>query len=185
MKTKQKAPKLERIEGRLVKHGSARSFSYQEINRALYIRGDTPFTSAVKHVEKMLDKLSAKTGKRGVESFGNTKFITVIGMGKAIEKVLSLGVFLKAEKLYRVDVLTKSVGVLDEFRKETKSSRIINHETQTESLNTFSDTPERAGEHIVELADSSDDSGDDSEDDITMRKRNVSAVELRVWRKMV
>ena len=87
------------------------------------------------------------------------KFITVRGMGKSIDKVVNVGLHFKYEEKCTVDIFTKSVGVLDEF---------VGKETEKEDKEGKEDVP-------------GDEDGEDQEDDSVLRKRNVGAIEVRIY----
>lgn len=60
-------------------------------------------------------------------NFGMRKpYVIVRGMGKAINKVVNLGVYFKYEKKAQVQIFTKTIGVLDQFvPKEADSSDVL------------------------------------------------------------
>ena len=60
-------------------------------------------------------RLASKHGTREA-------FVIVKGMGKAIPKVLNIGLHFKYEKNARLDVYTKTIGVIDEFKADAKDS---------------------------------------------------------------
>lgn len=78
----------------------------------------TPFISSIKQIKKILkkfDKSKLNHKKYNNGEYKKVQFITVKGMGKAIEKTVSIGMHFQ-ELGYRVDVFTRSVEVLDEFK---------------------------------------------------------------------
>lgn len=143
---------------KLIKHAPLRPYVHTELDTTVYVKSSTPFMSAVKRIEKMMSKFEEIPNKKGnLIRRGNVslkcKFITVRGMGKSIDKVVNLGLHFKFEEKCTVDIFTKSVGVLDEF---------VGKETDKEEKE---DVP---GE-------------EEGEDDSVLRKRNVGAIEVRIY----
>jgi ribonuclease P/MRP protein subunit POP7 len=122
--------RLPRIAGKHIKHGPSSNFKYSDLQTTVHIHKKTPYISAVKRVDKMLRQLSDKQPRR--------TYITVLGMGAAIEKTINVGVHFQSIGC-QVDILTKTVEVLDEF---------------------------------------------ENDDDSVLRKRKVSAIEVRVHKPM-
>lgn len=147
-----------RIEGKkLVKHAPLRPYVHTEMDTTVYIKSSTPYMSAVKRIEKMLSKFDEIPNKRGnLVRRGNVakkcNCVTIKGMGKAIGRVLSIGMHFKYDEKFEVDFFTKTIGVLDEFTKEQNED---------------------------EKAD--DDEDEDDEEDDLLRKRNVGAIEVRIY----
>lgn len=105
----------------LVKHKPLRPYTQTESDHTVYVKSKTPFISAVKRINKILSKYETIPNKRGKyvskgNVSGNIEYITVMGMGKSIEKTVNIGVYFKFDLDFKVDIITKSVGVLDEFR---------------------------------------------------------------------
>lgn len=143
---RKQAPKLAKVEGKLVKHAPPRHYSYQQVQKVIHIKSSTPFVSALKRIEKHMRQESKNLKNKNRSSLNNS-YITIKGMGKAISKVLSLGLHFKTENGNKIETFTKSIGVLDEFKK------------------------------------SNDDSSDSDDEETTLRKRNVSCVEIRIYVK--
>lgn len=144
---------------KLIKHAPLRPYVHTELDTTVYVKSTTPFMSAVKRIEKMLYKFEEIPNKRGElvrrgNASGKCKFITVRGMGKSIDKVVNLGLHFKYEEKCTVDIFTKSVGVLDEFVKNKEE---------------MEPTKEEQEEKEVE------------EDESVLRKRNVGAIEVRIY----
>lgn len=78
--------------------------------------------SAIKTITKQLEKFEKTSNVKKFQNlqYKRVKYITVKGMGKSIEK--TLGILLNFQERYKVDVLTGSVEVLDEFDMEEKNS---------------------------------------------------------------
>ncbi len=119
-------PKLGRIDGKqLVKHAPPRTYHENETQKMVFVRSSTPFVSAIKRIEKCLEGYRLKPNRRGrLASKHGTReaFVIVKGMGKAIPKVLNIGLHFKYEKNARLDVYTKTIGVIDEFKADAKDS---------------------------------------------------------------
>ncbi|VEU24332.1 DEKNAAC105649 [Brettanomyces naardenensis] len=113
------APKLARLENKcLVKHAPPRAYSQNEGSHVVYIKSSTPYISALKRIERSLDgfrPLPNRNGSPVAKSGSNIKYIVVKGMGKAIPKVVNLGIHFKYDKQLHVELYTKTIGVLDEF----------------------------------------------------------------------
>lgn len=98
------------VEGKHIRHNPPKRFKYSDLETTIHIKASTPYISAIKRTKKLLANLPKKQPKIG--------YITVLGMGAAIEKTLSIGVFFQSEEGVKVDILTKTVEVLDEFDDE-------------------------------------------------------------------
>lgn len=81
------------------------------------VKSHTPYISAVKKIDKILTKYSGKTinVKYQHGQYKKVRFVSVKGMGKAIEKTLSIGLKYQLDGDYKVDVFTGSIEVLDEI----------------------------------------------------------------------
>lgn len=84
------------------------------------VKSSSPFIAAVKRINKMLEKFSKASGSKNAKFRGGdyqkVKYVTVKGMGKSIEKTLSLGLKYQNELMHKVDIVTGGVEVLDEFK---------------------------------------------------------------------
>ncbi|KAK6201520.1 Rpp20 subunit of nuclear RNase MRP and P-domain-containing protein [Scheffersomyces amazonensis] len=159
-----KIVKNERIAGRHIKHSpNVRIESAVERETTFLVKSSTPFVSAVKKIQRSLDKfdksmISSNSRSRGKTKYQNgeykkVNYIVVKGMGKTIEKALSLALYFDEELHYQVDIITSTVKVLDEFREQV---------------------PEEAKQEF--------DDGDEFNDSV-YRKRSVSSIEVRIWVK--
>lgn len=83
---------------------TVKTLSRKQIKTTIYVKTSTPYISALKRIKKFL---------RDLPKSGST-YVVVLGMGKAIEKTLSLGCHFEQQLGKKVDVLTKSVELLDE-----------------------------------------------------------------------
>lgn len=108
--------KKPRVEGKLIRHNPSKQFKYSDLETTIHIKSSTPYISAIKRIKKLLNNLSTKQPK--------FSYITVLGMGATIEKTMSIGVFFQKDEGSQVDILTKTVEVLDEFDDED-----LDHET--------------------------------------------------------
>ncbi|KAI9715220.1 MAG: hypothetical protein M1828_000918 [Chrysothrix sp. TS-e1954] len=105
-------------------------FSSAAHQKTVYVGTKTPFMSAFKRVQKLLDHIEkremqstlAKQTKGGkvklrnevVES-GKGETVQVKASGKAIEKALGLGLFMQGIERYSVQVGTESVDAIDDI----------------------------------------------------------------------
>ncbi|KAF5211998.1 putative ribonucleases P/MRP protein subunit [Clavispora lusitaniae] len=99
------------------------------------VKSKTPFISAIKRIDVILDKfdrdsIDHKKFRRG--NYKKIKYIRVKGMGKAIEKVASLAAHYTTKKAYKVDVYTGTVDVVDEVQHKTNHS-LKDDDSDTES----------------------------------------------------
>ncbi|CAX41966.1 subunit of ribonucleases P/MRP, putative [Candida dubliniensis CD36] len=153
-----------RIQGkRHIKH-SPNLTPFNETQNAsnFLIKSSTPYISAIKQITKKLNKFSKSKNSHTVNKFQNEqyktiKYITVKGMGKTIEKVASIGIHF--QKDYKVDVLTRSITVLDEF------------------------APIESNQEPKNEGSSHNDDEEDEEEDTIYEKRTVSSIEIRIWIK--
>ncbi|GME84196.1 unnamed protein product [Ambrosiozyma monospora] len=86
-------------------------------------------------------------------------------MGKSMLKVLNLGLHFKGAGQLRVEVYTKTIGVLDEFKSIDKKK---------------TGEGERNSGDATNANDEDSDEDEDDEDDI-LKKRNVSSIELKIY----
>lgn len=99
--------------GKLVKkHPSVKALSPKQIHSTVYLKSRTPYVSALKRINKFL----GNTHRSG------SSYVTVLATGKAVEKALSLGCHFGQHLQKRVEVLTKSVEVIDEVTEEDDES---------------------------------------------------------------
>ena len=153
-----------RIQGKHIKHSAnLKPLTETQASSTFLIKSRTPYISSLKRITKTLDKFNktkSNVKKYQNEQFKNVKYITVKGMNKTIEKVLSLALHFQ-DKNYKVDILTGSVEVLDEF--------IL---------------PDATTNDNSDGGDEDDDSDADDEDNERIyKKRMVSSIEARIWIK--
>lgn len=115
-----------RMGTKIVKHNpDTKLRSKTALDTTFLVKGSTPFVSAVKRIDRMLEKFDTNgTGYRKylLGEYKKVRFLTIKGMGKAIDTVVSLGLHYKHKKQYKVDVKTGTVEVLDELKKPLEYS---------------------------------------------------------------
>ncbi|CCK68063.1 ribonuclease P/MRP protein subunit POP7 KNAG_0A03830 [Huiozyma naganishii CBS 8797] len=87
-----------------------KTLSHKQIKTTIYIKSSTPYISALKRTKKFLANLRKN----------NSKYVSLMGMGKAVEKTLAIGCYFQNEKGNGIDIITKTVEVIDELM-ETES----------------------------------------------------------------
>lgn len=93
------------------------------------VRAKTPYIAAIKRIDKIFEKFDKNPKfKRG--EYKKVNYITVKGMGRAIDTTVSLGLHYKG-KHYKVETLTGTVEVLDEIVTELN---LDTKDSDTESL---------------------------------------------------
>ncbi|CAK7911282.1 ribonucleases P/MRP protein subunit Pop7p [[Candida] anglica] len=146
-----------RVNGTLIKHSTnTQPQSQIERETIFLVKSSTPFVSALKRITKILNKFNklSRTNKRFQNGdYKKVKYITIKGMGRAMEKTLSLGLKFQEELQYKTEILTKSIEVLDEY----KMNKDENGNSESES--------------------------DDEDKETLFQKRMVSCIEVRVWIK--
>ncbi|GMG44882.1 unnamed protein product [Ambrosiozyma monospora] len=165
-----KTPNSRRLQNKIhIKHAPPKPYSYTEGQHTIYIKSQTPYMSALKKIEKMIKRTTEdKFNKNGVSikpklKNSKLKFITVKGMGKSMLKVLNLGLHFKGAGQLRVEVYTKTIGVLDEF-KSVDSKKNATEEGNSGDANA-----------------NDEDSDEDGDEDDILKKRNVSSIELKIY----
>lgn len=105
---------------RIIKHSpNTRIELKTDTDTTFLVKTNTPFISAVKRIDKILekfDKTNVDHRKYQRGEYKKVKYISVKGMGRAIEKTTSLGLHFMTKKAYRVDIMTGTLEVLDEIR---------------------------------------------------------------------
>ncbi|ODV97848.1 hypothetical protein PACTADRAFT_36315 [Pachysolen tannophilus NRRL Y-2460] len=121
LKLSLKKPRI--TDSKIIKHAPVRQFKYSNLQKKYYIKSSTPFISSLKHIDKKLVKLESITNKQKSKQ----TYISIFGMGKTIEKVLNIGLHYQDEKHYRIETLTGSTVVLDEFEnlKDFENENIL------------------------------------------------------------
>ncbi|SCU92014.1 LAMI_0E08350g1_1 [Lachancea mirantina] len=111
--------------GKLIsKHPTMKVFSHKKIKTTMYLKASTPYISALKRIGKLLGSLR----RHGAE------YVSVLGMGKAVEKCLSVACHYEGERAYRVEVRTQSVSVFDEIADSDDSEIDIRDEDRETRL---------------------------------------------------
>lgn len=110
---------MKKPEKRLIKHSpNTQIVGVVQRETTFLVKLRTPFVSAIKQITKILqkfDKLRLNHRKYNNGEYKRVRYITVKGAGRAIEKAIAVGAKF-AEMDYKVDYLTGSVEVLDEFK---------------------------------------------------------------------
>lgn len=163
-----------RIQGKNIrhtKHSPVQKLQNEtEFNLTILIKSLTPFISALKRIQKQLNKFSKSAAtstsskKYQNDQYKKLQYIKVRGMGKCLEKTLKLA--LKFQELnYRVDIVTGSIEVIDEFEK-------LENEEETKM---DVDVDVDVGKETMQEDDVFDD------EERIYCKRMVSTVEVRIW----
>lgn len=109
-----------RVNGKHIKHSpNTLPILKLEHETTFLVKSSTPYISALKRIQKILakfDKSVLPNRKYQNVEYKKVKYVTVKGMGKAIENTLSIALKFQDERNYKVDILTGSVEVLDEFQ---------------------------------------------------------------------
>lgn len=82
-----------------------KTFSNDKIKTTIYVKCSSPYISIVKRTNHFLSQLEKR----------KSRYITLLGMGKAICKTLSVASYFSSLNGYKVDILTTTLQVLDEF----------------------------------------------------------------------
>ncbi|KAG0656323.1 hypothetical protein C6P44_005280, partial [Monosporozyma unispora] len=90
----------------LKKRPTIKILSHKKIKTTIYIKSQTPYVSGLKRTKKFIADLP----KHGV------KYVTLLGMGKAVEKTLALGTYFSQEKGHKIEIFTRTVKVIDELQ---------------------------------------------------------------------
>ncbi|ONH68559.1 Ribonucleases P/MRP protein subunit POP7 [Cyberlindnera fabianii] len=88
---------------------------HSDLDTLIHIQAKTPFVSALKRIDKTLSRLPKKQPK--------SQLITIQGMGKAMELVVSLAVHFQTRG-NKIEVETNTVEVLDEFEQSDDESML-------------------------------------------------------------
>lgn len=115
-----KHAKNKKVSGKHIKHKPpSKRLLLVEKETTYLVKSRSPFISALKRIQKLLEKFDRSllpNSKYQNGEFKKVKYVTVKGMGKAIEKTISLGLVFQDELAYKVDTLTGSLDVVDEFQ---------------------------------------------------------------------
>ncbi|CAR23638.1 ribonuclease P/MRP protein subunit POP7 [Lachancea thermotolerans CBS 6340] len=128
----------------VTKHPSLKLLSHKQIKTTFYLKTQTPYVSALKRINKLMSQLQRH----------GSKYVTVLGMGKASEKTLAVACYFQEEKGKKVEVLTQSIDVLDEIVKS---------------------------DPVTEDIDEQDDGTQDGDREVELQKRTISGVEVRIY----
>ncbi|CCF59247.1 hypothetical protein KAFR_0G02130 [Kazachstania africana CBS 2517] len=100
------------------KYPTVKESSHIEIKSTIYIKSKTPYISAIKRISKKLQDPKP----------ANIKYITIMGMGKAVEKTLSIACYFQTKKQRKVEIITTSVDVIDEIATEDNEESPVSTE---------------------------------------------------------
>ncbi|AMD19640.1 HCL511Cp [Eremothecium sinecaudum] len=109
------------------KHPTIKTFNQEAVKRVIYVKSKTPYVSALKRVNKMLQMLEKQPAN-------TDKYITLMGMGQAVEKTLSVGCHFQEHKNHRVVIKTASTEVVDEVIKYSDGEDSVNEEDRETEL---------------------------------------------------
>lgn len=114
------------MEKRLIKHNpDTKLRSKTALDTTFLVKSSTPFMSAVKRIDRMLEKFDTvgiQHRKFQLGEYKKVRYLTIKGMGKAINTAMSLALHYQGKKQYKVDVKTGTVEVLDEIRQPLEYS---------------------------------------------------------------
>ncbi|AET40939.1 ribonuclease P/MRP protein subunit POP7 Ecym_7087 [Eremothecium cymbalariae DBVPG len=103
---------MAKFRGKLVrKRPTVKTLNHKKLKNVLYVKSKTPYVSALKRINKWLERL--QTQKQSSD-----KYITLLGMGKAIEKTLSIACHFQEIKKCKVGIKTISTEVVDEIAED-------------------------------------------------------------------
>lgn len=121
---------------KIIKHISTKRQTLIEKETTYLVKSTTPFISGLKRIKKIIDKFEnentssnehLKKYRKG--DYKNIKFIKIKGMGKAIEKTISLG--LHFNENYKICIYSGTCEVLDEliFDENSESENALEKQT--------------------------------------------------------
>lgn len=92
--------------------------SKTQLDTLVLVKTSTPYQSALKRIDRILDKFDKQTGpvlhrsKYQNGEYKKVKYIVIKGMGKCIQKTISIALHYQT-KGYVVDIYTGTVEVVD------------------------------------------------------------------------
>lgn len=114
------------MEPKLIKHNPGTKLRNKTaLDTTILVKGSTPYMLAVKRIDKMLEKFDTSGvnhKKYQLGEYKKVRYLTVKGMGKAINTAISVALHFQTQKEYKVDVTTGTVEVLDELRQTLEHS---------------------------------------------------------------
>lgn len=125
------------------KRSTTKTLSHKKIKTTIYIKSGTPYISGLKRTKKFLSELQRH----------GAKYVTLLGMGKAVEKTLALGSYFSQEKGHKVHVMTKTIKVIDELKDVSETQEIVDEEEDI----------------------------DEEDEETFLKRRTLSGVEVRVY----
>lgn len=115
--------KRKHIPGTIIKHAPIKLVG-QSSQDCFYVSSKMAFVSALKKVTKLL-KPDRKQPKR--------KYIKMLGMGKCVDKTISLGLRFIQEG-YRVEVYTSQTTLFDEIKVESEEKMDLDESDSDEEV---------------------------------------------------
>lgn len=104
-----------------VRHGPVSAIPlHVERESVFLLKTRTPYVLAIKRISKMLEKFDATRANRkhSTGDYKRVKYVAVKAMGRAISLAVLVGLFFEHERRLRVEYVTGTVLVLDEFTAE-------------------------------------------------------------------
>ncbi|CAH00150.1 ribonuclease P/MRP protein subunit POP7 [Kluyveromyces lactis] len=105
---------------------TVKTFSHDKIKTTIYVKSSSPYISVVKRTNRFLSNLHRR----------KSEYITLLGMGKAVFKTLSVAAHFNTMGDYKVDILTKTLDVLDEVfaddGKDEDGNEVSTEDRETE-----------------------------------------------------
>lgn len=125
------------------KRPTLKTLSHKKIKTTIYIKSNTPYISGLKRTKKFLSELQRH----------GAKYVTLLGMGKAVEKTLALGSYFSQEKGHKVHVMTKTIKVIDELKNISETQETLNEEEDI----------------------------DEEDEETFLKRRTLSGIEVRIF----
>ncbi|OBA19374.1 hypothetical protein METBIDRAFT_33545 [Metschnikowia bicuspidata var. bicuspidata NRRL YB-4993] len=106
-----------------------------EIQTTIFVKSSTPYVSALKRVDRLLEKFDRlptnyKQFQQG--EYKKVRSLSVKAMGSAMEKAVSIGLHFKENMGYQVDFFTGTVEVVDELKTTEIPNTRDDSEDETE-----------------------------------------------------
>lgn len=141
-----------KIQKKVIKHAPLRPYVHTELDTTVYVKSKTPFVSAVKRIEKMISKFDMIPNKRG-------KFVRKGNISGSCNYIVVKG-------------MGKSIGKAINIGLHFKFQENFCVDIFTKTVGV-----------LDELVDQDDDgaSEDSGRQDTVLQKRNVGAVEIRIY----
>ncbi|KAG5358435.1 Ribonucleases P/MRP protein subunit POP7 [Yarrowia sp. B02] len=115
--------KRTRVEGTIVKHAPIKLVG-KTSQDCFYVSSKMPFVSALKKVTKLLKPSRQQP---------NRQFVRMMGMGKCVDKTLSLGLRFQQEG-YRVGIYTGETTLFDEIKVHSEEKMDLDESDSDEEI---------------------------------------------------